>query len=134
MKTCSRCQQELSEDMFYDSNPWTCRPCVRIRSSERYRTKTEECKAAGQRWVEKNRERSRQIKQAYREQNRETEREYHRARRAFQPEKVKEVQDRYKAANPEVYSEATAARRAAEAQAVPKWADRRAIKVFYAKE
>lgn len=131
MKECSRCHLELSADHYYVSNKWTCISCVRARSKARYTNNKEECLAQAKRWVERNREKVRGIKQAYRERNRDAENAYHFVRRHFKPELVKGIQDKYRRENLGIYAAAAAKRRASLLQATPSWADFEAIQLFY---
>jgi len=41
MKTCSRCNLELSSEMFYASNKWTCIGYVKARANLRYKADLE---------------------------------------------------------------------------------------------
>ena len=131
MKVCSRCQLELSNDLFYDSNPWTCSPCVKARAAIRYKEKREECLAYAKQWAAENPERSREIKKDWRERNKATVHDYAQYRRALFPEAIAAANEKYRQAHPELYAAATARRRAAVLNAMPEWADLEAIDLFY---
>ena len=131
MKVCSRCQIELSNEMYYSTNPWTCIPCVKSRASLRYKQKREECLASMKQWAENNQERSKEIKQAWRERNKDTVAAYARYRRAVFPEAIAAANQKYRETHLEIYAEATAKRRSALMQAMPSWADPESIGLFY---
>jgi len=131
MKTCSRCQLELSEDLFYASNRWTCIGCVKARASLRYKADPEARKAEMKAYAATHPEQITAIKQAWRDRNNTAVVEYARYRRAIFPAAVAEAQEKYRKANMDVYRAAAAKRRASLLKATPAWANFSVINLYY---
>lgn len=79
-------------------------------------------------WVEENRERSREIKQAWKERNPDADKQWYLANREY----ATEYRRTYAKQNSEQYRQRNRLRRKGVSYATPIWADKEAIKAIYA--
>ena len=120
MKTCTKCGEAkpLAEYYARQGKPLAqCKSCMRAS-----------CKS----WYSKNREHQIAKASAWQSSNIGRVLEKNRAWRQVNPDKAKEAQAKYHKANPVGHRDRVARRRAAQKNAVPKWADRVQIKFLYA--